>query len=182
MLMIPATRCAAALRKTKKKREREKKDGDRQRIINRLERKIMRYKTENETMSNGGKQSRVSQILQFFKESTPKKQKNKWNAKRKLHRRWRIRTPKGQQQQEENKIGCEEEEQQQQEETAANRYPPVIIPGIISIRHSLRVFYQINAHMKALQMNSISLPNTIIKHMHEHIKFTWNTLEITYPT
>jgi hypothetical protein len=80
-----------------------------------------------------------------------------------------------------NKIGCEEEEQQQ-EETAANRYPPVIIPGIISIRHSLRVFYQINAHMKALQMNSISLPNTIIKHMHEHIKFTWNTLEITYPT
>jgi hypothetical protein len=60
----------------------------------------------------------------------------------------RIRTPKGQQQ-EENKIGCEEEEQQQQE-TAANRYPPVIIPGIISIRHSRRVFYQINAHMKGI--------------------------------
>jgi hypothetical protein len=61
--------------------------------------------------------------------------------------------------------------EQQQEETAANRYPPVIIPGIISIRHSLRVFYQINAHMKGIA-NEL---NTIIKHMHEHIKFTWNT-------
>jgi hypothetical protein len=46
--------------KEEEERKKKKKTGDRQRIINRLERKIMRYKTENETMNNGGKQSRVS--------------------------------------------------------------------------------------------------------------------------
>jgi hypothetical protein len=52
-----------------------------------------------------------------------------WINKKKLHRRWRIRTLKGQQEEtkpkkkQTNKIGREEEEQ----ETAANRYPPVII-------------------------------------------------------
>jgi hypothetical protein len=87
------------------------------------------------------------QILQFFKESTPKK-KNKCNAKKKLHRRWREFGHQKAKNKRKTKIGCEE--QQEQQETAANRYPPVIIPGILSIRHSLRVFFQINAHNEGI--------------------------------
>jgi hypothetical protein len=94
----------------------------------------MRYKTENETMNNGGKQSRVSTNSPILQRINTKK-KNKCNAKKKLHRRWREFGHQKAKNKRKTKIGCEE--QQEQQETAANRYPPVIIPGIISIRHTL---------------------------------------------
>jgi hypothetical protein len=62
----------------------------------------MRYKTENETMNNGGKQSRVSTNSPILQRINTKKKKQVQREEEAASSLERIRTPKGQKQ-EENK-------------------------------------------------------------------------------